>query len=364
MSNEEVALSFAEGGSDKIYQAQLTEVAEGFTVKFQYGRRGKPLRDGTKTESPVAYDKAKKIYDKLVLSKTSKGYTPIESNVTVARTDKAGEITDFQPQLLNSISMEDLETISSKFPSVLLQVKHDGERRGVRITASDIEASNRKSLRVVIQQLIQDALLTLKENGYVDTVIDAEDMGDHLVAFDVLKFKGKDLKGVNFIERAKHLEELKEEIKRKNLDDAIKVENPTVADSYEQIKNFIESARANNEEGVVIKNGLATYNIGRPSSGGNALKLKFVESATVRVASISNGKRSVSLEIKEKDKWKEVGKCTIPSNKEIPNTGDLIEVDYLYAIKNGALFQPIYKGKRLDLNEAAADISQLKYKKD
>ena len=95
MSNEEVALSFTEGGSDKIYQAQLTEVSNGFTVTFQYVRRGKPLRDGTKTESPVAYEKAKKIYDKLVLSKTSKGYIPIECNVTFAGTDKAGEITDF-----------------------------------------------------------------------------------------------------------------------------------------------------------------------------------------------------------------------------------------------------------------------------
>ena len=44
--------------------------------------------------------------------------------------------------------------------------------------------------------------------------------------------------------------------------------------------------------------------------------------------------------------------------------GELIEVDYLYAIKDGALFQPIYKGKRPDLDETAAVISQLKYKKD
>ena len=35
-----------------------------------------------------------------------------------------------------------------------------------------------------------------------------------------------------------------------------------------------------------------------------------------------------------------------------------------YAIKDGALFQPIYKGKRSDLDETAAVISQLKYKID
>ena len=130
------------------------------------------------------------------------------------------------------------------------------------------------------------------------------------------------------------------------------------------MKAFVESAKSNNEEGVVFKNGDATYNEGRPSSGGNALKLKFVESATLRVTSISEGKRSVSIEINDNGNWISVGKCTIPANQDIPNPGELIEVDYLYAIKDGALFQPIYKGKRPDLDETAAVISQLKYKKD
>ena len=115
---------------------------------------------------------------------------------------------------------------------------------------------------------------------------------------------------------------------------------------------------------LFLKNGDATYNEGRPSSGGNALKLKFVESATLRVSSITEGKRSVSIEINDNGIWISVGKCTVPANQDIPNPGELIEVDYLYAIKDGALFQPIYKGKRNDLDETAAVISQLKYKKD
>ena len=159
------------------------------------------------------------------------------------------------------------------------------------------------------------------------------------------------------------LEKLGEEIKSKKLDNALKVDSPTIADSLEKVKAFVESAKSNNEEGVVIKNGDAIYSEGRPSSGGNALKLKFVESATLRVSSITEGKRYVSIEINDNGIWISVGKCTVPANQDIPNPGELIEVDYLYAIKDGALFQPIYKGKRPDLDETAAVISQLKYKK-
>ena len=364
MSNEKISLSFTEGASDKVYQAELKEVDGGFNVTFQYGRRGKPLQSGTKTKTPVPYQDAKKIYDKLVKSKTSKGYVPEASAIEYSETEKVGESTDFKPQLLNSITHQNLEEVFKAFPKVFMQVKHDGERRGANITSSEIIASNRKGLRVGLQKPIQDALEKLKEEGFIDTELDSEDMGDHLVVFDVLKFKGEDTKKYPLVDRVTYLDQLGEKIKLKNLDEPIKIDYPTIAESLESMKTFIESAKSNNEEGVVFKNGDGTYNEGRPNSGGNALKLKFIESATFRVSEISEGKRSVSIEINDKGDWKSVGKCTIPVNQDIPNPGELVEVDYLYAIKDGALFQPIYKGKRTDLDETAAVISQLKYKKD
>ena len=363
MNNEKISLSFIEGSSDKVYQAELKEVDGGFKVTFQYGRRGKPLQSGTKTKTPVTYDDAKKIYDKLVLSKTSKGYSPEDNSVEYSETEKAGESTDFKPQLLNPINDENLEEIFNNFPRVYMQTKHDGERRGIIITSSEIIASNRKGLRVGLQKPIQDALEKLKDGGFIDSEIDSEDMGDHLVIFDVLKFKGLDTKENSFSDRVTYLEKLGEEIKSKKLDNALKVDYPTIADSLEEIKDFVESAKSKNEEGVVFKNGESIYNEGRPNTGGNALKLKFVESATLRVSSITEGKRSVSIEINDNGNWISVGKCTVPANQDIPNPGELIEVDYLYAIKDGALFQPIYKGKRNDLDETSAVISQLKYKK-
>lgn len=79
MKPESIVLYFKEGRSDKEYHASLEQKEDGWVVNFKYGRRGNAGNAGTKTDSPVAYDAAKKIYDKLVLSKTSKGYVPDES---------------------------------------------------------------------------------------------------------------------------------------------------------------------------------------------------------------------------------------------------------------------------------------------
>tara|TARA_Y100001970_G_scaffold232603_1_gene289615 strand:- start:753 stop:1025 length:273 start_codon:yes stop_codon:yes gene_type:complete len=88
MSNEKISLSFTEGASDKVYQAELKEVEGGSNVTFQCGRRGNPLQSGTKTKTPAPYQDAKKIYDKLVKSKTSKGYAPEASAIEYSEKEK------------------------------------------------------------------------------------------------------------------------------------------------------------------------------------------------------------------------------------------------------------------------------------
>lgn len=91
--------------------------------------------------------------------------------------------------------------------------------------------------------------------------------------------------------------------------------------------------------------------------------MKFIESATCRVAGGNGTKRSVALELKgEDDAWVPVGNVTIPANAEIPAAGDLVEVEYLYAYEGGSLFQPVFRGKRHDLDEDACRVAQLKFK--
>ncbi len=78
-----VSLGLREGNSDKVYIVDLCEVAgKKFVVNFQFGRRGQPLKDGTKTDAPVAEATARSVFAKLVEEKTRKGYR--ESNEAAA----------------------------------------------------------------------------------------------------------------------------------------------------------------------------------------------------------------------------------------------------------------------------------------
>ena len=71
-----VSLGLREGNSDKVYIVDLCEVAgRKFVVNFQFGRRGQPLKEGTKTDAPVAEAVARSIFAKLVEEKERKGYS-------------------------------------------------------------------------------------------------------------------------------------------------------------------------------------------------------------------------------------------------------------------------------------------------
>jgi len=67
-------LYYRDGRSDKVYRAAIEPRDGGYVVNFAYGRRGSTLATGTKTTSPVYFDAARLIYDKLVREKMAKGY--------------------------------------------------------------------------------------------------------------------------------------------------------------------------------------------------------------------------------------------------------------------------------------------------
>jgi hypothetical protein len=66
---ENITLYYREGTSDKVYQCQIEQAGERFVVNFAYGRRGSTMNTGTKTNVPVEYADAKRIFDKLVKEK-------------------------------------------------------------------------------------------------------------------------------------------------------------------------------------------------------------------------------------------------------------------------------------------------------
>jgi hypothetical protein len=74
---KQTTLVFAEGRSEKVYAIDLCEVGVGqFVVNFRYGKKGAPLKDGSKTVAPVTLLEAERVYDKLVQQQLEKGYLP------------------------------------------------------------------------------------------------------------------------------------------------------------------------------------------------------------------------------------------------------------------------------------------------
>ena len=128
---EHITLYFRQGGSDKVYQAALEPADGGHVVRFAYGRRGTTLTTGTKTPTPVAYDEAKRIYDKLIAEKTAKGYTPGEDGTPYQHTDKANQSTGIHCQLLNPVDDDQIERLLAD-PAYWMQEKWDGRRLLVR----------------------------------------------------------------------------------------------------------------------------------------------------------------------------------------------------------------------------------------
>lgn len=349
-----ISLYFKEGASDKVYHAQIKARGDGFVVEFQYGRRGSSLTAGSKTPEPIAYDKAMKVYEKIVKEKTGKGYTPDEGGAVYQSTENAGRATGLRPQLLTPITRQGMMALlrdPQAADSWVVQQKHDGERRFVQRSANGVIGANRKSLEVAIPMQIVDAA----QKSKVTFTLDTEIIGETVYAFDILELDGDDLRSRPYWQR---LNALVEAFKHIGENEHIRLVY-TAQNNAEKI-DLIEMAEGSLMEGVVLKNLDAPYAPGRQIS---QYKFKFIESSTVEVLAVNEGKRSVQLQVyDESGRSIPVGNVTIPPNQGIPKAGDVVEVQYLYAYENGSLFQPVYKGVRADQDSSACTADQLKYK--
>ncbi len=358
-------LFFTEGFSDKVYQAQLKRNGEGYSVLFQYGRRGKPLTEGEKTQEPVPLAAAEKIFDKLVKSKIAKGYVADASGAVFSGAETAGRVTGFRPQLLNAVPLEHTRSWTPENADShrgwYAQTKHDGERRGVILRDGGVIFANRKGLEVGVDARIADAFSTIARDMPGSAVLDGEDMGDHIAIFDVLEYPSMP-PDARFQSRRLFLLSLEDMARASGVSGVVLVDVPEPATAF-FARRGPEDLRLKGAEGYVLKHGDAVYTPGRPSAGGEALKIKFTESCTARVTKQNEGKRSVGLEMKDGDTWTPVGNVTIPGKGPVSiSRGDLVEVEYLYAHEGGSLFQPVFKGLRRDVGEEACEMSTLKLK--
>ena len=349
---EQITLYYREGSSDKVYQAAITPKDGGFAVEFAYGRRGATLQTGTKTQAPVPYEQAKKIYDKLVSEKKAKGYTPGEDGTPYQHTDKAGDVTGINCQLLNPIEDDQVQRFIND-PAFCAQEKFDGRRVLVRKEGPVLEGINRKGLITGIASSVANEVRDIPG----DVLLDGECIGDVLFVFDLLLLHGTDIRTRPYRNR---LFALNQVIPVSAEFGFLKLAD-TAFDTTGKAA-LLEKLRRENREGIVFKSLSAAYVAGRPASGGDNLKHKFVATASFIVNKV-NGKRSVSLMLFDGHKVVPAGNVTIPPNHAVPKVGAVIDARYLYAFReSGVIYQPVYLGQRTDIDPGECRVEQLKYK--
>jgi bifunctional non-homologous end joining protein LigD len=347
---EQITLYFKQGTSDKIYQVSLEQQNGGYVVNFAYGRRGSTMNTGTKTQSPVGYNEAKAIYDKLVKEKTAKGYKPGSNGTPYQQTPTVNEDSGIHCQLLNPIDEREASYLVVN-PAFAMQEKYDGKRMIIRKYDHAVEGINRNGHIVSLPDTIaRDA-----QKVPVDFTLDGECVGDHFIAFDVLARNGDDIRHQPFKQRHIALLSLT------TIPWLDHIHFAETAFDMAAKAAMLERLKKEGKEGVVFKNIHASYTAGRPASGGGNLKLKFYETASFIVSKL-NGKRSVGLILFNGEKVVPVGNVTIPPNHDIPKIGNIVEVRYLYAYKGGSIFQPVYLGKRDDIQRVQCVVKQLKFK--
>jgi len=350
---EQITLYYREGSSDKVYQCAIEPSGNGFVVIFAYGRRGSTLQSGTKTTEPVDYATARKLFDKLVKEKTSKGYTPGQEGTPYQQTGNESRATGILPQLLNPID-EKQAALLLQNPEWWTQEKFDGKRTLIQKSGDTLLGINRKGLVVSLPQPIMDFAAKL---GGEQWLMDGEAVGDTFIAFDLLEHACINLRKEPYNRRLKALYDLVTN------NPAHPIYAAETAMGTTSKRAMLDRLKQQRREGVVFKRRTALYVPGRPNSGGDALKLKFTATVSCLVVSCKDHKRSVMIALhNEIGATVDVGAVTIPPNHKIPKIGTVVDVKYLYAYEGGSLYQPVYLGVREDISAKACTQRQLKYK--
>jgi bifunctional non-homologous end joining protein LigD len=348
---ENITLYYREGTSDKVYQCAIEPAGERFVVNFAYGRRGSTLNTGTKTNVPVEYDNAKRIFDKLVKEKTAKGYTQGEDGTPYQTPDTTERFTGILPQLLNPIDeAEALRLLNDT--AFVMQQKFNGRRMLIRKQDAVIHGINKKGLLIGLPETVFHDIHQLPGNF----ILDGECIGDVFHAFDLLMVNNEDLRPYPYRERLTALMNLLASAQHRFIKYA------TTAFTTKEKTRLHQQLQREKQEGVVFKRLDAPYTPDRPNSGGPQLKHKFYATVSCVVAKI-NVQRSVEVRLLGQDGWMPCGNVTIPANHTFPAVGQVIEVRYLYAHReSNALYQPIYEGPRSDVDPEECLLTQIKYK--
>lgn len=347
--NENIRLLSTKDGADKEYRIALEAKGDGFIVTGFNGRRGGPLKAQPKIASPVPYDEAKKAFDALLKSKLKGGYNLADAGAAYVVPADLGTPTGIKLHLLTQVPESDVERYIND-DRYLAQEKYDGERRPVARRETVI-GSNKNGFQTSLPAPVVDVLSALPQ----DTEIDAEQVGETLYVFDVMKIAGACQRDMACLERKRKLDVLVN-----HLGNPANVVSVETAVGTEAKRALYQRLRAERAEGIVFKLCDSSYCEGKTD---DQIKIKFIESATLQVASIHPTKRSVTVQaIDDMGVALSLGSVLIPANYPIPDIGALVEIEYLYVVRS--LVQPVFRGVRTDQTLASCTIRQLKYRAD
>ncbi len=347
--NQSIRLLSTKDGADKEYRVQLDQSGEGYIVTGFNGRRGGPLKAQPKITTPVAYEEAKAAYDALVKSKFKGGYKPADVGGEYVVPADVGTPTGMKLHLLTQVPECDVERYLDD-DRYLAQEKYDGERRPVARRETVI-GGNKNGFQTSLPSAVISALLPLPN----DTEIDSEQVGEVLYVFDVMKIAGESQRDVPCLERKRRVDALVSQLG--NPENIVPVYTAVGTAAKRELYARLRSSR---KEGIVFKRLAAGLSEGKND---DQIKVKFVESATLQVSAHHPSKRSVTVQAFDAaGSSVSLGSVTIPANHEVPAIGALVEVEYLYVVKN--LVQPVYRGQRRDQTLSSCTTSQLKFRAD
>ena len=337
-----VELHSTAGGSDKIYRLSIERSGEGWVVNFANGPRGGTLKPNTKTPAPVTYAEARKICNAKLFEQVGKGYLPIagtrfgEGTAAEAIATLARASSGHVPQLLAALDEAGLERLI-RDDRYVAEVKHDGERRMLIVADGAAHGGNRMGQTVALPARLRAAVA-----DYPDVVLDGEQIGDAFHFWDILSYRGIDL-------RPRPLEQRLAALSAGDFARPGLVFATQTARGEEAKRRLVDAVRASSGEGIVFKRIDAPYDPGKPGGNAGWHKFKFWNSLSAIVEGTKKG-RSVNLSLLDEDGARiPIGGVTIPANHSLPEPGSVVEVRYLYAFPEGGLHQPVYLGARTDI---------------
>ncbi|MGV3661361.1 MAG: hypothetical protein ACO1TE_14330, partial [Prosthecobacter sp.] len=137
------------------------------------------LSTGTKTESPVSFTIAKRIYDRLVAEKTAKGYRPGDDAGPMQLVSSKVH-TGIHCQLLNPLEDDRLNEVLLD-PAYWMQEKLDGRRLLLKKDGDQITSINRLGFPASVPESIVHSAQRHKGSF----LLDGEAVGDVAATFCV-----------------------------------------------------------------------------------------------------------------------------------------------------------------------------------